>query len=89
MSGMTAKQRVDADLQRGQSLGVSGTPTVYINNRMVPAQQMTGAGFKEIIDGELAKTSGGGQNQSATTVTVPSSGVNKTTTNTNAKPVNK
>lgn len=64
ISGMTAKQRVDADMQRGRSLNINSTPTILINNRPVTPQQMTGEALKQIIDGELAKTSGG-QNQTA------------------------
>ncbi len=37
MGGSIAKQRVDADLMRGRGLGVSSTPTVYVNGEPVPA----------------------------------------------------
>jgi len=49
---MTAK--VNADFKEGQSLGVSGTPTFFINGqKMVGARPF--ASVKPIIDAELAK----------------------------------
>lgn len=65
VAGLAAKQRVDADIQRAQSLRVSSTPTVLINGVAVPFEQMTIDGMKRIIDAELAKTSGGQQTQTA------------------------
>lgn len=61
MAGMQTKQRVDADLARGRSLGVNQTPTMFINNRQVPFEQMSVQGLRQIIDTELQKTQGGGQ----------------------------
>ena len=54
--GMAAKQRVDADLQRGRALNISSTPTVLVNGVPVPFEQMTVDGMKKIIDAELAKS---------------------------------
>jgi protein-disulfide isomerase len=64
LSGMAAKQRVDADIQRGRSLNINSTPTILINNRPVTPEQMNSVSLKQIIDGELNKMSGG-QNQTA------------------------
>jgi len=67
--GLAAKNRVDSDLQRGRALGVTGTPTIYVNGREVPAQQFDVPMMRRIIDGELQKTqSGGAQSSSQTTV---------------------
>lgn len=65
IAGLAAKQRVDADLQRAQSLRISSTPTVLINGIAVPFEQMTIDGMKRIIDAELAKTSVNQQTQTA------------------------
>lgn len=65
MSGMAAKQRVDADIQRARSMNVNSTPTIIINSRPVTPDQMTLVGIKQLVDAELARTSGGGQNQTA------------------------
>ncbi len=85
ISGMTAKQRVDADMQRGRSLNINSTPTILINNRPVTPEQMNSVAMKQIIDGELAKISGGGQTQTAPASTVKSAESNsavKSNTNT-------
>ena len=62
VAGLNAKQRVDADVKRGQSLNINSTPTVIINGKPVPFEQMTVDGMKKIIDAELAAT---GANQPA------------------------
>lgn len=55
--GMAAKGRVDADIARGKAVGVSSTPTLYINGMMVPYTEMAVPKLKVIIDAELAKAS--------------------------------
>lgn len=72
MSGLSAKGRVDADIQRGTSLSVNSTPTILINNRLVPVEQMSVVGIRQIINSELARMSGGGNTQTAPASTVPS-----------------
>jgi protein-disulfide isomerase len=47
------QQVINADMQEGQRVGVRGTPTVFINGRRL--QQRSMAGFKRMIDAELAK----------------------------------
>jgi protein-disulfide isomerase len=54
MAGMQAKSRVDLDLARGRGLGISSTPTVIVNNKMIPYQEVTLAGMRRIIDAEMA-----------------------------------
>ena len=53
MSGMQAKSRVDLDLSRGRALGISSTPTVIVNGRMIPYTEVTAAGMRRILDAEL------------------------------------
>ncbi len=56
VAGMRAKQRVEDDLRRARSLNISSTPTLLINNRPVPFEQMTLEGIRQNIEAELAKT---------------------------------
>jgi protein-disulfide isomerase len=44
-----AQTRVMFDYQRGQSLGVKGTPTIFINGRLLPAET-TEKQLREMID---------------------------------------
>lgn len=53
MNGMATKSRVDADKARGQALGFSSTPTVYINGKMVPFADLNAPKLKQMIDAEL------------------------------------
>lgn len=53
MAGLLTKNRVDADMQRGNSLGINSTPSIFINGRSV--QDMTVEGMKKMIDEELQK----------------------------------
>ncbi len=56
VAGLGAKQRVDEDLKRGRSLGVTGTPSIFINGVPVDTQDFNVSGLKMLIDRELAKT---------------------------------
>lgn len=86
VNGLGAKNRVDADLQRGRALNISSTPTVYVNGTSVPFPQMSVEGLRQIIDAELQK---GGNAQ---TPPVPSSTATNTASNSSAsnsaKPAN-
>ena len=53
MASTIAKNRVDADVQRGRSAGVSQTPSVYINGRLIPYESVDVPTLKLIIDAEL------------------------------------
>ena len=55
MAGIATKGRVEADMARGRGLGVSSTPTVYINGVMVDFKDMTVPTLKQLIDAELLK----------------------------------
>jgi protein-disulfide isomerase len=65
MAGMETKQRVDLDMQRGRALGVSSTPSIFINGISVPFEQMTLEGLRQVIDAELQKAQANQQSQTA------------------------
>ncbi len=68
VNSMQARSRVDADLQRGQAMGVSSTPTIFINGRAVPYPQVNVQSLRQIIDAELQATAKPAeQNQNAAT----------------------
>jgi protein-disulfide isomerase len=52
-AGIQAKSRVDRDLERGRALSVSSTPTLYINGKSVPYQEMNASSLKLLIDAEF------------------------------------
>lgn len=54
MDGQIANSRILLDMKRGDSLGVKGTPTVFINNRELNATDMTPQGLHAAIDAALA-----------------------------------
>ncbi len=56
-AGLQAKSRVDRDLERGRALNVSSTPTLYINGKSIPYQEMNATSLKQLIDAEF-QTSG-------------------------------
>lgn len=53
MAGEKAKARVAADVERAQSLGVKTTPTFFINNRELAAENRTPNGIRATIDAAL------------------------------------
>jgi len=48
-------ERVDADQKLGSSRGVTSTPTLFVNNVLVPANQIGPDGIKKAIDTALAE----------------------------------
>ena len=54
-AGLVAKSRVDADTTRAKNAGVQSTPSLYINNVLVPSEKMSSAGLRSLIDAELQK----------------------------------
>jgi protein-disulfide isomerase len=49
-------ERINADLQRGNSVGVKGTPTVYLNGReLVPGKLVTEDDLRREIDAALGQ----------------------------------
>ena len=53
MNGYLVAQRIFADGKRGHSLGVSGTPTVFINGREVPFENLPAEKLRVVIQNEL------------------------------------
>ncbi len=54
--GITAKSRVDADMQRGNEVGIRSTPTIFVNGKPIAFEQSTVEGIKAAIDAELKKS---------------------------------
>ena len=55
LAAMNTRLRVDADLQRARALQISSTPTVLINGKPVPFQQVEVDTLSKLIDEELKK----------------------------------
>jgi protein-disulfide isomerase len=70
MAGLQAKKRVDDDMTRARAINVASTPTVFINNKMVPYPDLNLQTMRQLIDGELAKASSQ-QNQPAAPASTP------------------
>ncbi len=51
MDSPEVQQRIAADQQRGQSLGVVGTPTVFLNGRLIAPEELER--LRELIDAAL------------------------------------
>jgi protein-disulfide isomerase len=67
MAGTAAKSRVDNDKARGAGIGINSTPSFFINNKLVPLEQLDAGAMKALIDAELAKAAGANQSNSAPT----------------------
>jgi len=57
VDGGKTKARVDSDHERGDSLGVQSTPTVFINNRQVGPNDKTPDDLRATIDAALKEKS--------------------------------
>lgn len=53
LTGDAVNQRVALDMKRGKSLGVRGTPTVFVNGRQLRAEEMTNDGLRRAIEAAL------------------------------------
>lgn len=53
LGGSLVRQRIFQDARRGQSLGVQGTPTVFINGREVPFENLAPDKLRQVIQKEL------------------------------------
>jgi len=53
MNGELVAQRIFADGKRGHSLGVKGTPTVFMNGREVPFENLPADKLRVVIQNEL------------------------------------
>ena len=76
MAGIAAKSRVDADMARGKAIGVSSTPSFYINGNAVPFAEATVTGLKKIIDAELASSSPAAATAPAANAAAPANAAN-------------
>lgn len=54
MGSAEVKQRIILDYRRGMSLGVLGTPTLFINGQQVKADNMTSDGLRALINSALS-----------------------------------
>ncbi len=54
LDGQIANSRILLDMKRGDSLGVKGTPTLFIDKREVKADDMTPAALSAAIDAALS-----------------------------------
>ncbi|MDQ3712058.1 MAG: DsbA family protein [Acidobacteriota bacterium] len=70
MLGLPVKTRVDADLQRGRALNLTGTPTIYVNGKQVSMEQTGVEMMRQVIDAELQKSSNQSQPIQPTSQTV-------------------
>jgi protein-disulfide isomerase len=76
MAGLAAKSRVDLDISRGKAVGVSSTPSLYINGELIPFPEMNVAALRRIIDLKLQETSAG-QSAAPAAAAAPASNTNK------------
>ena len=53
VGGDLVAQRIFQDGRRGHSLGVKGTPTVFINGREVPFENLPADKLRQVIQKEL------------------------------------
>ena len=84
MMGLQTKKRVDDDLARGRALGISGTPTVYINGNKLAFEQMEVNQMRQIIDAELSRAGNQTQPNQPPTQTAPANVANQSTNGSNA-----
>ena len=56
MAGAQVKERIAADQLRGRSLGVDRTPTIYLNDRAVPASSFNPPALHSLIDHIIGQT---------------------------------
>src|SRR5437867_10914270 len=57
MDGEKTRERVEADRQRGESLGIQTTPTLFINNQPVDQKDKNPQGIRAEINAALEKKS--------------------------------
>lgn len=49
------KERVDLDIRRGRGLGVSQTPTIFVNGILIPPSEVNIGSLRRIVDAEIQK----------------------------------
>lgn len=81
MAGINTKNRIDADIQRGNSLSIRSTPSIFINGKLLTTiQEMEVGAMSQMIDAELQKAQPASTPAAANT----SSNSNSATTGTNS-----
>lgn len=66
MGGLVARNRIDADIQRGRSLSIQSTPSIFINGKLLGSvPEMEVGAMSQVIDAELAKAQPAQQSQAA------------------------
>lgn len=63
---LPTKRQVDEDIKRGTALKIDSTPSIFINGKSVPSQQLNLESIRAIIDAEL-QNAANNQKQSAQT----------------------
>ncbi len=53
-SSQRIRQKISTDLQDANKAGVTGTPTIFVNGRLLKNRSLQG--FQEVIDNELNQT---------------------------------
>jgi protein-disulfide isomerase len=72
------KTRIDADMNRGTALNITGTPSVFINGRQLAIEEMEVNTMRQIIDAEMQKATAQAQpNQPTSQTSAAGSNVNK------------
>ena len=56
MTSAMVNSRIALDVRRGESMGVSGTPTIYVNGKMVSVSDMDAEHLHRYIDAALGQT---------------------------------
>jgi protein-disulfide isomerase len=60
MDSPEVQQRITSDMQRGSGVGVTGTPTVFIEGQMLRYEATTSDGLRQGINFMLQRKAGGG-----------------------------
>lgn len=47
------KERIKSDKDRGDSIGISATPTLFVNGEEIPSESMTAEGIRKSIDSAI------------------------------------
>ncbi len=83
MAGIATKARVDADLQRGNAIGIKSTPTLILNGRILAFEETDN--INNLIDAELAKAKSQTNAQTANSTSNANSANKSNTANTEKK----
>ena len=54
MSSEIVEERIALDRERGQSIGINSTPTVFLNGREVPLASLSADSLRELIKAQIA-----------------------------------